>query len=207
VSSITVRNLENQEIGDIELDDAIFGLPVRRDILARVVNWQLAKRRAGTHKTKGISDIQGTTRKPYKQKGTGRARQGSLRSPQFRGGAVIFGPVVRSHAFSLPKKVRRLGLKTALSAKLGEGKLVVIDAAHAAEPKTKTLRARLDALGWGSVLIIDGPAVDENFARAARNLPRVDVLPQQGANVYDILRRDTLVLTRAAVEHLEARLK
>jgi large subunit ribosomal protein L4 len=207
VSSITVRNLENQEIGDIELDEAVFGLPVRRDILARVVNWQLAKRRAGTHKTKGISDIQGTTRKPYKQKGTGRARQGSLRSPQFRGGAVIFGPVVRSHAFSLPKKVRRLGLKTALSAKLGEGKLVIIDAAHAAEPKTKALRARLDALGWGSVLIIDGPAVDENFARAARNLPSVDVLPQQGANVYDILRRDTLVLTRAAVEHLEARLK
>jgi large subunit ribosomal protein L4 len=207
VSKIAVRNLDNEEVGDIELDDAVFGLPVRRDILARVVNWQLAKRRAGTHKTKGISDIQGTTRKPYKQKGTGRARQGSLRSPQFRGGAVIFGPVVRSHEFSLQKKVRRLGLKTALSAKLGEGKLVIIDAASAAEPKTKALKTRLDALGWGSVLIIDGPGIDENFARAARNLPRVDVLPQQGANVYDILRRDTLVLTRAAVEHLEARLK
>jgi large subunit ribosomal protein L4 len=130
-----------------------------------------------------------------------------LRSPQFRGGAVIFGPVVRSHEFGLQKKVRRLGLKTALSAKLGEGKLVVIDAARAAEPKTKALCARLDTLGWGSVLIIDGPAVDDNFVRAARNLPRVDVLPQQGANVYDILRRDTLVLTRAAVEHLEARLR
>jgi large subunit ribosomal protein L4 len=207
VSKIAVHNLDNQEVGDIELDDGVFGLPVRRDILARVVNWQLAKRRAGTHKTKGISDIQGTTRKPYKQKGTGRARQGSLRSPQFRGGAVIFGPVVRSHAFDLQKKVRRLGLKTALSAKLGEGKLVVIDAARAEEPKTKVLKTRLDALGWGSVLIIDGAAVDENFARAARNLPRVDVLPQQGANVYDILRRDTLVLTRAAVEQLEARLK
>jgi large subunit ribosomal protein L4 len=207
VSKIAVRNLDNEEVGDIELDDAVFGLPVRRDILARVVNWQLAKRRAGTHKTKGISDIQGTTKKPYKQKGTGRARQGSLRSPQFRGGAVIFGPVVRSHEFGLQKKVRRLGLKTALSAKLGEGKLVVIDAARAAEPKTKALRARLDTLGWGSVLIIDGPAVDDNFVRAARNLPRVDVLPQQGANVYDILRRDTLVLTRAAVEHLEARLR
>jgi large subunit ribosomal protein L4 len=207
VSKIAVRNLDNEEIGDIELDDAVFGLPVRRDILARVVNWQLAKRRAGTHKTKGISDIQGTTKKPYKQKGTGRARQGSLRSPQFRGGAVIFGPVVRSHEFGLQKKVRRLGLKTALSAKLGEGKLVVIDAARAAEPKTKALRARLDMLGWGSVLIIDGPAVDDNFVRAARNLPRVGVLPQQGANVYDILRRDTLVLTRAAVEHLEARLR
>jgi large subunit ribosomal protein L4 len=207
LSKLVVRNLDNQEVGDIELDDAVFGLPVRRDILARVVNWQLAKRRAGTHKTKGISDIQGTTKKPYKQKGTGRARQGSLRSPQFRGGAVIFGPVVRSHAFDLQKKVRRLGLKTALSAKLGEGKLVVIDAAHAEEAKTKALRTRLEVLGWGSVLIIDGAAVDQNFARAARNLPRVDVLPQQGANVYDILRRDTLVLTRAAVEQLEARLK
>ncbi|HXC90145.1 MAG TPA: 50S ribosomal protein L4 [Stellaceae bacterium] len=207
MSKVVVRNLDNQEVGDIDLDDAVFALPVRRDILARVVNWQLAKRRAGTHKTKGISEIQGTTKKPYKQKGTGRARQGSLRSPQFRGGAVIFGPVVRSHAFDLQKKVRRLGLKTALSAKLGEGKLVVIDAAHAEEAKTKALRTRLEVLGWGSVLIIDGAAVDQNFARAARNLPRVDVLPQQGANVYDILRRDTLVLTRAAVEQLEARLK
>jgi len=204
---LKVHSLDNKEVGDIELAEEVFGLPVRGDILARVVNWQLAKRRAGTHKTKGISEIQGTTKKPYKQKGTGRARQGSLRSPQFRGGAVIFGPVVRSHAFDLQKKVRRLGLKTALSAKLGEGKLVVIDAAHAEEAKTKALRTRLEVLGWGSVLIIDGAAVDQNFARAARNLPRVDVLPQQGANVYDILRRDTLVLTRAAVEQLEARLK
>jgi large subunit ribosomal protein L4 len=202
-----VRNLDNEEVGDIELADEVFGLPVRRDILARVVNWQLAKRRAGTHKAKGISDISGTTRKPYRQKGTGRARQGSLRSPQFRGGARIFGPVVRSHEFSLQKKVRRLGLKTALSAKHSEGKLIVIDAAHIAEAKTKLLRQRLDALGWDSVLIIDGPSIEEGFARAARNLPRVNVLPQQGANVYDILRRDTLVLTRAAVEHLEARLK
>jgi large subunit ribosomal protein L4 len=204
---LTVRNLDNQEVGDIELSDDVFGLPVRRDILARVVNWQLAKRRAGTHKTKGISDISGTTKKPYKQKGTGRARQGSLRSPQFRGGAVIFGPVVRSHEFDLQKKVRRLGLKTALSAKQAEGKLIVIDAAKIDEAKTKALRTRLDALGWGSVLIIDGAAVDEGFARAARNLPMVDVLPQQGANVYDILRRDMLVLTRDAVQHLEARLK
>jgi large subunit ribosomal protein L4 len=207
LSKVVVRNLDNEEVGDIELDDTVFGLPVRRDILARVVNWQLAKRRAGTHKTKGISDISGTTKKPYKQKGTGRARQGSLRSPQFRGGARIFGPVVRSHAFDLQKKVRRLGLKTALSAKLEEGRLVVIDAARAEEAKTKALRARLDALGWGAVLIIDGPSVDPNFARAAHNLPQVDVLPQQGANVYDILRRDTLVLTREAVQHLEARLK
>jgi large subunit ribosomal protein L4 len=204
---LTVRNLDNQEVGDIELSDEVFGLPVRRDILARVVNWQLAKRRAGTHKTKGISDISGTTKKPYKQKGTGRARQGSLRSPQFRGGAVIFGPVVRSHEFDLQKKVRKLGLKTALSAKQAEGKLIVIDEARVGEAKTKVLRARLDALGWESVLIIDGAAVDEGFARAARNLPKVDVLPQLGANVYDILRRDTLVLTRDAVQSLEARLK
>lgn len=204
---LTVRNLDNQEVGDIELADEVFGVPIRRDILARVVNWQLAKRRAGTHKTKGISEIQGTTKKPYKQKGTGRARQGSLRSPQFRGGATIFGPVVRSHEFSLQKKVRKLGLKTALSSKQREGRLVVIDAAHLDEAKTKVLRARFEALGWDSVLIIDGPAVEESFMRAARNLPRVDVLPQQGANVYDILRRDTLVLTRDAVQHLEARLK
>jgi large subunit ribosomal protein L4 len=204
---LPVHNLDNETVGDIELSDAVFGLPVRRDILARVVNWQLAKRRAGTHKTKGISEISGTTKKPYKQKGTGRARQGSLRSPQFRGGAVIFGPVVRDHGFSLQKKVRRLGLKTALSAKAAEGKLVVIDAAKVAEAKTKLLRARLDKLGWNSVLIIDGAAVDDGFARAARNLPRVDVLPQQGANVYDILRRDTLVLTREAAQLLEARLK
>jgi len=202
----TVRNLDNQEVGDIELAEEVFGLPVRADILARVVNWQLAKRRAGTHKTKGISDISGTTKKPYKQKGTGRARQGSLRSPQFRGGAVIFGPVVRSHEFGLQKKVRRLGLKTALSAKQAEGKLIVIDAARLDEAKTKALRARFGALGWESVLIIDG-AVDDGFARAARNLPKVDVLPEKGANVYDILRRDTLVLTRDAVQQLEARLK
>jgi large subunit ribosomal protein L4 len=204
---LTVRNLDNEEIGDIELADEVFGLPIRRDILARVVNWQLAKRRAGTHKTKGISEIRGTTKKPYKQKGTGRARQGSLRSPQFRGGARIFGPVVRSHAFGLQKKVRRLGLKIALSAKQDEGKLVVIDAAEISEAKTKALRARLTAFGWDSVLIIDGSVVEENFAQATRNLPRVDVMPQQGANVYDILRRDALVLTREAVRQLEARLK
>jgi large subunit ribosomal protein L4 len=204
---LTVRNLDNEEVGDIELADAVFGVPVRRDILARVVNWQLAKRRAGTHKTKGISEISGTTRKPYRQKGTGRARQGSLRSPQFRGGARIFGPVVRSHAYGLQKKVRRLGLKTALSAKYSEGKLIVLEAAHFPEAKTKLLRQRFAALGWDSVLIIDGPDLDAGFVRAARNLPLVDVLPQQGANVYDILRRDTLVLTRAAVAHLEARLK
>jgi large subunit ribosomal protein L4 len=204
---LSVKNLDNGSAGDIELADEVFGLPVRKDILARMVNWQLAKRRAGTHKTKGISDIQGTTKKPWRQKGTGRARQGSLRSPQFRGGAVIFGPVVRSHEFGLQKKVRRLALKTALSAKQAEGKLVVLDDATLKEPKTRALAERFATLGWRSVLIIGGPVLNENFARAARNIPQVDVLPQQGANVYDILRRDTLVLTRDAVQHLEARLK
>lgn len=204
---LPVTTLDNKKVGEIDLADEVFGLPVRRDILARAVNWQLAKRRQGTHKTKGISDISGTTKKPYKQKGTGHARQGSLRSPQFRGGAVIFGPVVRSHEHDLPKKVRKLALKTALSSKQADGKLVVVDSFAAANAKTKELAGKLGKLGWESVLLIDGPSVDENFRRAAANIPNLDLLPQQGANVYDILRRDVLVLTKAAVEHLEARLK
>ncbi|MBB6249995.1 50S ribosomal protein L4 [Nitrospirillum iridis] len=203
----TVKNLKNEQVGEIELDDAVFGLPARADLLARMVNWQLAKRRQGSHKTKGISEISGTTKKPWKQKGTGRARQGSLRSPQFRGGAVIFGPVVRSHEHDLTKKVRKLALKTALSVKAAEGKLVIIDDARAETHKTKALVEQFGALGLSSVLIIDGANLDENFVRAAGNIPHVDVLPEQGANVYDILRRDTLVLTRNAVEQLEARLK
>ena len=201
-----VITLDNKAAGSIELPETIFGLPARSDILTRMVRYQLAKRRAGTHKAKGISDISGTTKKPHAQKGSGRARQGSLRSPQFRGGAVIFGPVVRDHGHSLNKKVRRLALKTALSAKCAEGKLVVLDEAKLAEAKTKDLSKRFGALGWQSVLVIDGPAVDANFARAAANIPQVDVLPQQGANVYDILRRDTLVLTKDAVKHLVERL-
>ena len=204
---LQVTTLDAKSAGDIDLDDGVFALPVRTDILARMVNWQLAKRRAGTHKTKGVSDIQGTTKKPYRQKGTGRARQGSLRSPQFRGGATIFGPVVRSHAHDLPKKVRKLALKTALSAKQADGKLIVIDAAKLAKARTKDLANTFAKLGWSSVLIVDGPALDENFRRAMANIPGVDLLPQQGANVYDILRRDTLVLTKDAVQHLEARLK
>jgi large subunit ribosomal protein L4 len=202
-----VKTLDNKSAGTVELNDAVFGATVRDDILARLVHWQLAKRRAGTHKTKGISEIQGTTKKPWKQKGTGRARQGSLRSPQFRGGARIFGPVVRDHGYDLPKQVRKLGLVSALSSKQAEGKLVVLDAARLDKPKTKELAQRLGKLGLASVLLIDGPEIDKNFARAARNIPGIDVLPQQGANVYDILRRDVLVLTKAAVEHLEARLK
>jgi large subunit ribosomal protein L4 len=202
-----VTNLDNKQVGEIDLADDVFALPVRKDILARAVNWQLNKRRAGTHKTKGVSEIRGTTKKPYRQKGTGHARQGSLRSPQFRGGARIFGPVVRSHATELPKKVRKLALKTALSSKQADGRLIVIDEAKIKTVKTKDLAKKLSKLGWTSALIIDGPTVDAGFLRAAVNLPNLDVLPQQGANVYDILRRDTLVLTKDAVQHLEARLK
>ena len=203
----TVKNLKNEEVGEIELDEAVFGVPLRTDLLARMVNYQLAKRRSGNHKTKGVSEISGTTKKPHRQKGTGRARQGSLRSPQFRGGAVIFGPVVRSHAHDLNKKVRKLALKTALSTKLAEGKLVVLEAATADSYKTKEMALRFKQLGLTSALIIDGTNLDQNFVRASSNLPLIDVLPEQGANVYDILRRDTLVLTRNAVDQLEARLK
>jgi large subunit ribosomal protein L4 len=201
-----VISLDNQTVGEIELADEVFGVDLRTDILHRMVNWQLAKRQSGNHKTKGVSEISGTTKKPFKQKGSGNARQGSLRSPQFRGGAVIFGPVVRSHAHDMPKKVRKLALKVALSAKAKDGKLIVIDTAKTDTAKTKDLATRLATLGWSSVLVIDG-AVDGNFALASRNLPHVDVLPQVGANVYDILRRDTLVLTKDAVQALEARLK
>lgn len=202
-----VTTFDSKAAGDIELDDAVFGLRLRKDILARVVNWQLAKRRAGTHKTKGLSEIRGSTAKPFNQKGTGRARQGSAYASQMRGGATVFGPVVRSHGYSLNKKVRRLGLKTALSAKQADGKLIIVDEAKLKGAKTKDLIAKLAKQDWGSVLIIDSPELDANFAKAAANIPLVDVLPQQGANVYDILRRDTLVLTKAAVESLEARLK
>ena len=208
---LKITDIDSKAHGEIDLADEvfkdIFGRPVRRDILARCVNWQLAKRRSGNHKTKEIGDISGTTKKPYAQKGTGRARQGSLRSPQFRGGATIFGPVVRSHAHDLTKKVRKLALKTALSSKVKDGKLIIWNGTTGASGKTKDLTAKLKTLGLKSVLVIDGPAVDEKFALAARNIPNVDVLPQQGANVYDILRRDTLVLTKAAVEHLVERLK
>jgi large subunit ribosomal protein L4 len=203
---LPVKTLDDAEAGEIELDDAIFGIEPRRDILARVVNWQLAKRRAGTHATKTVSDISGTTAKPYRQKGSGRARQGSHRSVQFRGGGVAHGPVNRSHAHDLPKKVRKFGLRCALSSKQADGKLLVLDKTDVSG-KTKELVEQLGKLGLRSVLFIDGPVVGEAFARAARNIPNVDVLPQQGANVYDILRRDTLVLTRDAVQHLEARLK
>jgi large subunit ribosomal protein L4 len=203
----TVKNLDNKDVGSVELLDTVFGVESRSDIIARMVNWQLAKRRAGTHKTKGISDISGTTKKPWAQKGTGHARQGSLRSPQFRKGAVIFGPVVRDHAHDMPKKVRALALRMALSSKAKDGKLIILEAAKADDHKTKALAVKLNKMGLSSVLFIDGANLDENFTKAARNIPHVDVLPEQGANVYDILRRDVLVLTTNAVEQLQERLK
>lgn len=202
-----VRNLDNKEVGDIDLADEIFGAPVRRDILGRMVNWQLAKRRAGTHAVKGRSDVVGTGSKPFKQKGTGRARQGTIHAPQMRGGGVVFGPTPRSYAHALPKKVRRLALKSALSSKQADGKLLVLDDATADTPKTRELLGRLSNLGLSSALIIGGAEIDANFRLAAANIGGIDVLPQQGINVYDILRRDTLVLTRAAIQHLEERLR
>jgi large subunit ribosomal protein L4 len=203
---VAVKSLDNKKVGDIDLPEEIFGVKVRADLLHRMVNWQLAKRRSGNHKTKQIGEISGTGKKPYNQKGTGNARQGSLRSPQFRKGAVIFGPVVRDHSHSLPKNVRKLALKTALSAKQAEGKIVVLDAATAKSHKTKDMAKALKDLGLVSALIID-ETPDANFTRAVRNIKHIDVLPQKGINVYDILRRDTLVLTKEAVAQLEARLK
>lgn len=202
-----VINLDNKAAGDIDLADDIFGVTVRKDLLARMVNYQLAKRRAGTHKVKTRGEIQGSNAKPFRQKGTGRARQGTTRATQMRGGATVFGPVVRDHAHKLQKKVRRLALKSALSSKQANGKLVVIDDAKLKAPKTGDLAGRLDKLGWSNALIVAGAELDDNFARAAANIPEIDVLPSPGANVYDILRRDVLVLTREAVSYLEARLK
>ena len=201
-----VINLDNADAGQIDLNDSIFGLEPRQDLLHRMVRYQLAKRRAGTHKVKGRHEIARTGAKPFKQKGTGRARQGSWKAPQHRGGGVAHGPQVRSHAHDLPKKVRRLAMLHALSSKVAGEKLIVLDQAVLDEGKTKILAAKLTAMGLSSALIIDGTDVNENFVRAARNIPLIDVLPQQGANVYDILRREHLVLTRSAVEALEARL-
>lgn len=201
-----VRTLENKKAGEVTLNPAIFGLPVRSDVLARMVNYQLAKRRSGNHQTKTISMVSGTTKKPFRQKGTGNARAGSLRAPQMRGGATIFGPQTRDHSHSLPKKVRTLALKTALSSKAADGSLLILDDASLKAPKTKDLQEKVKSLGLKTALIIDGEQVNENFARAAQNLPGFDVLPSQGINVYDILRREHLVLTKSALEKLEGRL-
>ena len=204
---IDITSLDGQTDGSVELDDAIFGLKPRQDLIARMIRYQLAKRRAGTHKTKGRAEIARTGKKLYKQKGTGSARHGSARVPQFRGGGRAFGPVVRSHAHDLPKKVRALALRHALSAKAADGDVIVWNSASVPEAKTKALRERFEALGLRNALIIDGAAVEQNFALAARNIPMIDVLPIQGLNVYDILRRNKLVLTKAAVDALELRFK
>ena len=204
---IDVTSLDGANAGSVELTDAIFGLEPREDLIARMVRYQLAKRRAGTHKVKNRAEIWRTGKKMYKQKGTGGARHGSARVPQFRGGGRAFGPVVRSHAHDLPKKVRALALRHALSAKAKDGGIVVWENASVADGKTKTLKASFEKLGFKSALIIDGAQVEEAFGLAARNIHNIDVLPVQGINVYDILRREKLVLTKAAVEALEARFK
>jgi len=202
-----VTTLDNKKAGSVDLDDAVFGIAPRTDILHRVINWQLAKRRSGSHKVQSRGEVRATGAKMYRQKGTGRARHGTSTVTIFRGGAPAFGPVVRDHATKLPKKVRQLGLRMALSSKQAEGKLSILDSAALDDGKTGPLAKRLAALGWRSTLIIDGPELDGNMVQAAANISEVDVLAEAGANVYDILRRDTLVLTKAAVERLEERLK
>ncbi|MBA4801221.1 MAG: 50S ribosomal protein L4 [Euryhalocaulis sp.] len=204
---IDVQTLEAKAAGSIELDESVFGLEPRSDVLHRVVRWQLANRQAGTHKVKERGEISRTKKKAYRQKGTGGARHGARSAGIFVGGGVAHGPRVRDHGHDLPKKVRKLGLKHALSSKLGGKTLIVLDSAELKEPKTAALRKAFADLGVKSALIVGGETLDENFSRAARNFPEVDVLPVQGINVYDVLRRDTLVLTKDAVEALEARLK
>jgi large subunit ribosomal protein L4 len=204
---IDITSLSGEAEGTIDLDDGIFGLAPREDLIARMIRFQLAKRRAGTHQTLGRADIARTGKKMYKQKGTGSARHGSARVPQFRGGGRAFGPVVRSHAHDLPKKVRALALKHALSAKAQEGQIIVWPEARVADGKTKSLKASFAKLGLTNALIVDGTELDAAFRLAARNIPQIDVLPVQGINVYDVLRRDKLVLTKAAVDALEARFR
>jgi large subunit ribosomal protein L4 len=204
---LDVITLDGGKAEAVELSDEIFGLEPRADILHRVVRWQRARAQAGTHKVKTRSETSYSSKKIYRQKGTGNARHGDRNAPIFRKGGIYKGPVPRSHAHELPKKIRKLGLKYALSAKAAEGKIVVIDAAELPEAKTRALAGKLKGLGWKRALVIDGAEVQENFARAAANIEGIDVLPSMGANVMDILKRDTLVLTKAGVEALEARLK
>jgi large subunit ribosomal protein L4 len=204
---LKITTLEGKEAGSISLSDDIFGLEPRQDIVQRCVNWQLAKRQRGTHKVKQKDEIWRTGKKMYAQKGTGGARHGSARVSQFRGGGRAFGPVVRSHATGLPKKVRALALKHALSAKAKDGGIIVMDKLSLKDSKTKTLAAQFGKLKVVNALFIDGAEVEVNFANAARNIPNIDVLPIQGINVYDIMRRKTLVLTKAALDALEARFK
>jgi len=202
---LSVIKLDGKAAGDVELSDVVFGITdIRGDLLARYVNWQLAKRRAGTHKVQTRNENSRTGKKMYKQKGTGGARHGSRRAPQFVGGSRAFGPIVRDHGFDLPKKVRALALRHALSSKAKSGDLVVVDALTVKDAKTSALRETFGKLGWTRTLIITGPEVDANFALASRNIPQIHVLPNAGLNVYDILRADKLVLSKAAVEAIEA---
>ena len=203
---LDVIKLDASAAGSVDVSDLVFGIAeIRADILARVVNWQLAKRRAGTHKVQTRNENSRTGKKMYKQKGTGGARHGSRRAPQFVGGSRAFGPVVRSHAFDLQKKVRALGLRHALSSKVKSGSLIVLDQAALESPKTQSLKAQFEKLGLTNALFIAGTEVDTNFALASRNIPNIDVLPDAGLNVYDILRREKLVLTKSAIEAIEAR--
>jgi len=204
---LKITTLAGKDVGKLTLSDEIFGLDPREDILQRVVRWQLAKKQQGTHKAKGRAEISRTGAKMYKQKGTGRARHSSARVPQFRGGGKAHGPVVRDHSHDLPKKVRALGLKHALSAKAKSSSLIVIDDLSVKDAKTKALVSSLAALGLSNALMIGGAELDQNFKRAASNIPNIDVLPVQGINVHDILRRGTLVLSKAAVEALQERFK
>jgi large subunit ribosomal protein L4 len=202
---VNVVSLDNKKGAEVELNDALFGLELRKDVLHRVVEWQRAKRQSGTHKVLERGEVHGTTKKPFAQKGTGNARQGSLKGPHQRGGGNAHGPRVRSHAYSLTKKFRQLGLRTALSLKAAEGKLHIVETASLKEAKTKDLSAKLDKLGLDNALFIDA-AVDVNFLKAANNIKHIDILPQIGANVYDILKHDSLVLTVDALKLLEERL-
>jgi large subunit ribosomal protein L4 len=204
---LDVTTLEGGTAGSIDLNDAIYGLEPRVDLIHRYVRWQLAKRRAGTHKTLGRSEINRTTKKLYKQKGSGNARHGAASAPQFRGGGRAFGPVNRDHAHDLPKKVRALALRHALSAKAKDAGIIIVDEAKLTAPKTKALKEHFARLGLSNALIIGGAEIDVNFGLAARSIINIDVLPVQGINVYDIIRREKLVLTRAAVDALEARFK
>jgi large subunit ribosomal protein L4 len=204
---LDVKTLDDKSTGTVDLNDDIFGLEPRADILHRCVRYQLAKRQAGTHATQGRSDVRGTTAKMFKQKGTGRARHGNKKVPQFRGGAKAFGPTPRSHAHDLTKKFRALGLRHALSAKAKADELIVLEDTSSSDGKTKSLKEQFAKLGLGKTLVVEGSEVNETFSRAARNLKEVNVLPVQGINVYDILRSDKLVLTKAAIEALEARFK
>ena len=202
-----VDSLDNKKIKDIDLDKQIFGVELKEEIIYRMVRYQLAKKRSGNHKTKGISEISGTTKKPFKQKGTGNARQGSKRSPQMRGGAVIFGPQVRSHAHKLPKKIKRLALKMAISKKIKDGKFKIISELKMSKPKTNLFRSKLLSLKLDSALFIDRKDIDNNFLLASKNVPKIDILPVEGINVYDILKRDYLVLSEDAVNGIKERFK